>query len=405
MFTKFSIFLVLSSLFLSSFSKLNEILQNGSPMPIDFKDFKELIKTKPGLNLITTKLCNILPMRMFYLDGNKYLLERSQNVRYLKDTQMGHVFLYKDELSNMIRFVKEINIELNHDHLEAILREINFGFTVNYMNKKILHDDVKYLLPAQSCIFDDTKDHRSFFIFYPYYSNGAMMEFIRNNREEFSLISFTWRIDFMLKIAKSVKLLADSNIGHRDIKPDNIMISDNFDPILIDFGSAKPLNEVTGDLKTITGTPRYMAPEVVFQQYGLKADVFSLGLVFFEILNHVGFESKSDLRHQIPKFCEKIYPNSFLISHWEHNSYCNNFSSLINNMANLKVEERCNIEQVIKELKELLPIAQTIDEKRTLEMKSMSLYQLLEEEEKNPLEAKFLKKFFIWKFIPKKHFI
>ena len=74
------------------------------------------------------------------------------------------------------------------------------------------------------------------------------------------------------------------HIIHRDIKPQNIFISESGSYKLGDFGVAKISDKTaTG---TTTGTYEYMAPEVFkIQQYGSRVDVYSLGLVMYWMMN------------------------------------------------------------------------------------------------------------------------
>ncbi len=73
-------------------------------------------------------------------------------------------------------------------------------------------------------------------------------------------------------------------IIHRDIKPQNIFISDAGDFKLGDFGIAKTIEKTMGGTKI--GTYKYMAPEVFNNQpYGMAADIYSLGLVLYWMLN------------------------------------------------------------------------------------------------------------------------
>ena len=74
------------------------------------------------------------------------------------------------------------------------------------------------------------------------------------------------------------------DIIHRDIKPQNIFISSRGDYKLGDFGIAKITEKTSGGTKT--GTYKYMAPEVYNNQpYGTAADIYSLGLVLYWMLN------------------------------------------------------------------------------------------------------------------------
>ena len=86
-------------------------------------------------------------------------------------------------------------------------------------------------------------------------------------------------------ICKALMLCEERNIVHRDIKPDNIMISRFGDYELGDFGQAKIMDHTT--MGTTTGTPGFWAPEVMnFQKYGKEADIYSLGMVLYILLNN-----------------------------------------------------------------------------------------------------------------------
>ena len=86
-------------------------------------------------------------------------------------------------------------------------------------------------------------------------------------------------------ICKALILCESRNIIHRDIKPDNIMISQFGDYKLGDFGVSKIMSHTTG--ATMTGTEGYMAPEVLhIEKYGKEVDIYSLGIVMYWLLNN-----------------------------------------------------------------------------------------------------------------------
>ena len=85
-------------------------------------------------------------------------------------------------------------------------------------------------------------------------------------------------------ICQALVLCKHFDIIHRDIKPQNIFISPLGDFKLGDFGIAKTVEKTMGGTKT--GTYKYMAPEVYHNQpYGQQADIYSLGLVLYWMLN------------------------------------------------------------------------------------------------------------------------
>jgi serine/threonine protein kinase len=74
-------------------------------------------------------------------------------------------------------------------------------------------------------------------------------------------------------------------IMHRDLKPDNIFFSNEFGVKIADFGSSRFWNVDVTQTATGTGfTPLYMAPEVIEGKYDFKVDVYSFGLILYEII-------------------------------------------------------------------------------------------------------------------------
>lgn len=96
-------------------------------------------------------------------------------------------------------------------------------------------------------------------------------------------------VDLALIIASQIisglSELAAQGIIHRDLKPANILVSDGVFKIT-DFGFAKKLDSIDDQLmESLVGTPLYMAPQILNkQQYTSKCDVWSIGLIFYEMI-------------------------------------------------------------------------------------------------------------------------
>jgi cGMP-dependent protein kinase len=77
--------------------------------------------------------------------------------------------------------------------------------------------------------------------------------------------------------------LHEKFIIHRDLKPENIVVGKDGYPYLIDFGTAKIVQERT---YTGVGTPHYMAPELLSGMgYGVSVDYWSLGVMLYEFVS------------------------------------------------------------------------------------------------------------------------
>jgi len=121
----------------------------------------------------------------------------------------------------------------------------------------------------------------------PYLPGGNLKAFLKQRGH------LLWQeaVKLLLPIAEALDYAHSQNVIHRDVKPSNILLTERGQPMLTDFGVAKVLEEeATIDLTGTgmgVGTPEYMAPEQ-FQGKAIdgRADIYSLGIVFFETLTH-----------------------------------------------------------------------------------------------------------------------
>jgi ActR/RegA family two-component response regulator len=94
-------------------------------------------------------------------------------------------------------------------------------------------------------------------------------------------------VDYLERIAAALSAVHQQGILHRDLKPPNIMLRDDGQIVLIDFGISKLLEHGTRSTAAgvLRGSPYYMSPE---QAQGLeldaRSDLYSLGVLFYEML-------------------------------------------------------------------------------------------------------------------------
>jgi len=102
---------------------------------------------------------------------------------------------------------------------------------------------------------------------------------------------------FFIKILNTIEYLHYSGIAHRDIKLENILLDQDFNPLLTDFGLSRKLSEigfVTNNPSHRVGTERTMSPELLGNGFhsAIKDDLFALGyLLFMMVARHPPFLS------------------------------------------------------------------------------------------------------------------
>ncbi|KAK4419022.1 Serine/threonine-protein kinase ATG1c [Sesamum alatum] len=92
---------------------------------------------------------------------------------------------------------------------------------------------------------------------------------------------------FMQQLAEGLKVLRENNLIHRDLKPQNLLLSADGDNSILkiaDFGFARSL-QPRGLAETLCGSPLYMAPEIMqLQKYDAKADLWSVGAILYQLV-------------------------------------------------------------------------------------------------------------------------
>lgn len=352
--------------------------------------FNAMIERKQESKIIN-ELCTPKNIPKFHVDLNGRLVVPDESVVFLKNVKVGPVILYKDPDTKIIWLVKQFNLSTNQDDLEYILREINIGLKVTNTLLQVGNGPVSNLVHVDRCIHDKSGNYDFIYAFYPYFEKGSINEYIDAHRKEFSTVSFSWKFQIMEKIAEAIQLLSTSDTGHRDIKPQNIMMKSHTQPIIIDYGLSKKFQPLENDVNTVAGTLRYIAPEVFDSHYGVKADVYSLGLVFFEILNNFNFRSVEELKVIAKNYCQNIPQTNILINHWEKHTYCTKFEPLVKYMTFEDPDQRININTVVDQIKIGKGIAAEEDEKWRQSLRSFTVVNLLNLHEQDPNAANLLK--------------
>ncbi len=132
-------------------------------------------------------------------------------------------------------------------------------------------------------VYDVGQDHGTIFIAMEYLEGRPLNEAVRSQK-----LGITSIVNICRQVAAALDYAHQKGIVHRDIKPSNLILMDNNQVKLTDFGIAR-FEDASLTLKTrsgdILGTPAYMAPEqITCRGVDNRSDLFSLGVILYELL-------------------------------------------------------------------------------------------------------------------------
>ena len=154
--------------------------------------------------------------------------------------------------------IKEITIEKNKNK-KHIKRELDLMKNLNHPNIIKLHD----------VIIESTLNNIYFIM--EYHKKGDLSIFLNGRalKEKFCK-------KYLRQLSNGLEYLLQNNILHRDLKPQNILLTDNYNIQITDFGLARKFNKNLM-FNTLCGSPMYMAPEIINKRdYNYKSDLWSV---------------------------------------------------------------------------------------------------------------------------------
>ena len=212
----------------------------------------------------------------------------------------GKIMLAENKFHGQQVAIKFISKESVRDQMHEIIREVQILQSLDHPNI------VKY--------HETYEDEKYIYLIMEYCDGGELFEAIMNKANE--LVQFTEEEakGMMRKLLHAISHCHSNGIAHRDIKPENILFSKkgvSGEIKLIDFGLATTSNK-GNDLKTIVGTPYYLAPEVLRGHYTFSCDVWSLGVLLYILLSGYlpfGGESTQEVLYKVTAFTEPSFSN------------------------------------------------------------------------------------------------
>lgn len=185
--------------------------------------------------------------------------------------------------------------KMDEDDLEGLKREVQIMTKVDHPNI------VKY--------YETYQDPKTIYLVMELCTGGELFSRINETGKAMGEDELAKE---MGKLLKALVHCHQAGIIHRDIKPENIMYGADGEIKLIDFGFAIQ-NKKKKTSMDIAGTPYYIAPEVLTQEYGRECDIWSLGVCIYQVLTGImPFDSETQSQDELFR---KIRKGEFKMPH------------------------------------------------------------------------------------------
>ncbi|XP_062343645.1 serine/threonine-protein kinase Nek5 [Cinclus cinclus] len=227
-------------------------------------------------------------------------MDKYEVIKQIGEGSFGKIFLAKGKMDNEQCVIKEINLtKMPVKEKEASEKEV-------ILLAKMKHANIV-------TFYASLQEKNKLYIVMEYCDGGDLMK--RINMQHGVLFDEDQILSWFVQISLGLKHIHDKKILHRDVKAQNVLLSNNGKVAKLgDFGIARQLNSTTEFAHTCVGTPYYLSPEICENRpYNNKTDIWSLGCVLYELcaLKHP-FQGNS-LHELVLKICrgrfQPVSPN------------------------------------------------------------------------------------------------
>ena len=131
-------------------------------------------------------------------------------------------------------------------------------------------------------LYDFGEQSPWYYLVMPYIEGGTLRDYLLKRKQ----LTLEEAASFVDQIAAALQYAHDSKVVHRDVKPSNILLRHDGYAYLADFGLAKALMEAESLTSegAMVGTPEYMAPEQSKGESDYRSDIYSLGVILYQML-------------------------------------------------------------------------------------------------------------------------
>ena len=215
--------------------------------------------------------------------------------------------------------------------------------------KKLVHPNIMQ-------IFEFYEDKKNFYIITELCEGGELFDKIVE-KGSFTESEAAW---VMRQLLSAVNYIHSNKIVHRDLKPENILLDTKKDNIIkiIDWGTARFFDK-SKKMNRISGTPYYIAPEVLAEKYDEKCDVWSCGVILYILLcGYPPFNADSD-----EQILEKIKIGKFSYPPEEWDTVSPLAKDLVNSMLQFHPSKRLSASEALEHKWLIANRNKTVDKK------------------------------------------
>ena len=196
--------------------------------------------------------------------------DRYEIIRSIGEGGMANVYLGYDTILDRNVAIKVLRGDLAGDE----------KFVRRFQREALSASSLAH--PSIVEMYDVGVDDGLYFIVMEYVDGKTLKQLIKKRGN----LTLSEAIDIMLQLTDGMSHAHDSYIIHRDLKPQNIMIKDDGQIKITDFGIAMALNSTQlTQTNSVMGSVHYLPPEQASGKGStIKSDIYSMGIIFYELL-------------------------------------------------------------------------------------------------------------------------